>query len=119
MPFGEVLGKIVTAAPGGIGAVLVDSDGETIDLYTRGDGFQLRLAGAHHSIILSLIEQALIRSGNGNSLGWLSIRSDRFTFTIMPVQEGIFVVLMQDSDGITSQGLKVLRDAIPGITHLI
>jgi predicted regulator of Ras-like GTPase activity (Roadblock/LC7/MglB family) len=117
--FREQLVKIVEATPGGIGAVLIDDEGEAIDLYTTGDSFEIKLAGAHHGIILGLIEQSMDRFERGNTLGGISIRSDRYTFTVVPVRDGIFVVLVQDKDGMPSKGMKVLREAIPSISSLI
>jgi len=119
MPFREVLGKIVTETPGGIGAILVDDEGEAIDLFTRGDSYETKLAGAHHGIALGLIKRAITRNGNGNIIGAVSIRSDRYTFSIAPVQDGIFVVLIQDKDGIPALGMKALLDGIADISELI
>jgi predicted regulator of Ras-like GTPase activity (Roadblock/LC7/MglB family) len=119
MSFREVLAEIVKAAPDGIGAVLVDDEGEAIDLFTRGDSFETKLAGAHNGIFLGLIERAVAKNGNGSNLGAVSIRSDRYTYSMVPVQDGIFIVLIQGGNGIPSKGLKVLRESIPSITRLI
>lgn len=118
MSFREVLAEIVEAAPGGIGAVLVDDEGEAIDLFTKGDSFEAKLAGAHNGIILGLIKRAHSVNGS-NSLGAVSIRSERYNYSMVPVLDGIFVVLIQCGSGIPSKGLKVLRESIPSITSLI
>lgn len=119
MSFRKVLEEIVEAAPGGIGAVLVDDEGEAIDLYTRGDSFETKLAGAHNGIFLGLLERALGKNGNGNKLGAVSIRSDVYTYSMVPVLDGIFLVLIQGGDGLPSKGLKVLKESIPSIIGLI
>jgi predicted regulator of Ras-like GTPase activity (Roadblock/LC7/MglB family) len=119
MPFKDVLGGIAKSVKGGIGAILVDDEGEAVDVFTLGDSYEIRLAGAHHSIVLTLLEAAMKRFENGDSLQGLSIRTERLIFTIMPVQEELFVVLMQDDTGIPSLGMKVLKDAIPDIAALI
>ncbi len=119
MPFKGVLGHIVKSVRGGVGAILVDDEGEAVDVFTHGDSYEIRLAGAHHSIVLTLLEEAMKRFENMDSLQGLSIRSERFIYTIMSVQEGLFVVLLQDDTGIPSQGMKVLKDAIPEIAALI
>jgi len=119
MPFKAVLGHIVKSVRGGVGAILVDDEGEAVDVFTRGDSYEIRLAGAHHSIILALLEEAMKRFQNRDSLQGLSIRSERLIHTIMPVQEGLYVVLMLDDTGIPSQGMKALRDAVPEIAALI
>jgi predicted regulator of Ras-like GTPase activity (Roadblock/LC7/MglB family) len=119
MPFKSVLGRIVDSVRGAVGAILVDDEGESVDVFTRGDGYEIRLAGAHHGIVLALLDEAMKRSENGDSLQGLSIKSERLIYTIMPVQEGLFVVLMQDETGIPSQGMKALKDAVPEIAALI
>jgi len=119
MPFKEVLGEIVRTTPGGIGAVLVDDEGEMIDIFTSEDNFQMKLIGAHHGIILTAVQQSLEDFGNGDVLCGLSIRSERYIFNIAPVQDGIFVVLVQDREGVPSMGMKVLKGAIPSISRLI
>ncbi len=121
MSFKGVLGRIVEAAGGGIGAVLVDGEGESVEFVTRGrgDSFEIRLAGAQHAVILSLLNDTQKRIGNGNVIQEISVRSNRFTYTIAPVEEDLFVVLIQDTTGIPSMGMKALRDGIPAINELI
>lgn len=119
MPFKDVLGLLVESVKGGVGAILVDSEGEAVDIFTHGDGYEIRLAAAHHGIVLNLLKEAMTRLDNGDSLQGLSIKSERITYTIMPVDEGLFAVLMQDDTGIPSQGMKALKDAVPGIAALI
>jgi predicted regulator of Ras-like GTPase activity (Roadblock/LC7/MglB family) len=119
MPFKDVLGLIVESVRGSVGAILVDDEGEAVDVFTHGDGYEIRLAGAHHGIVLTLLEEAIKRFENGDNLQGLSIRSEKLTYTIMPIQEGLFVVLMQDDTGIPSQAMRVLKDAVPDIAALI
>lgn len=119
MSFKAVLGLLVESVRGGVGAILVDDEGEAVDVFTHGDSYEIRLAGAHHSIVLTLLEEAMKRLNNSDRLQSLSIRSERLVYTIMPVQEGLFVVLMQDDTGLPSQGMRVLKDAVREIAALI
>jgi len=119
MPFKEVLGQVVESVRGGVGAILVDDEGEAVDVFTRGDGYEIRLAGAHHSIIIALLEEAMKNVESGDSLQGLSVKSEQLTYTMLPVQVGLFVVLIQDDTGIPSQGMKVLKDAVRDIAALI
>lgn len=119
MSFRKVLEGVVHTAPGGIAAVLVDDEGEAVDLFTTGDSFEAKLAGAHNGIFLGLIEGALARDGNGGRLGAVSIRSEKYIYSMVPVMDGIFLVLIQDGSGIPSKGLKVLEESIPSIIGLI
>ncbi|MDF1537025.1 MAG: roadblock/LC7 domain-containing protein [bacterium] len=119
MPFKKALDRIVDTAGGGVGATIVDDEGEFVDLANRGDSFEVRLAGAHHGIILSLLNDIQERIGSGDVIRELYIRSDRFTYSVAPVKEGLFVVLIQDRTGIPALGMKALRDGIPEINELI
>jgi len=119
MPFKDVLGSVVESVRGGVGAILVDDEGEAVDVFTRGDAYEIRLVGAHHSIILALLEEAMKRLEKGSSLQGLSVSSQHYIYTVVPVQEGLFVVLLQDKTGIPSQGMKVLKDAVRDIAALI
>ena len=119
MPFKDILGLIVESVRGGVGAILVDDEGEAVDIFTHGDTYEIRLAGAHHGIVLTLLEEAMKRSENGSRLQSLSIKAERLSYTIMPIQEGLFVVLMQDETGIPSQAMQVLKDSVGDIAALI
>jgi predicted regulator of Ras-like GTPase activity (Roadblock/LC7/MglB family) len=57
MSFRKPLEDIVKRASGAVGAVFVDDDGETIEQFTNGSSYEIRLAGAHHGIILQLMEK--------------------------------------------------------------
>jgi predicted regulator of Ras-like GTPase activity (Roadblock/LC7/MglB family) len=119
MPFKEVLEHVVNSVRGGVGAILVDDEGEAVDVFTHGDGYEIRLAGAHHSIFIALLEEAMKEVESSDSLQGLSVKSEHLTYTIRPVEVGLFVVLIQDITGIPSQGMKVLKDSVGDIAALI
>ena len=119
MPFKKVLNGIVDAAGGGIGAILVDEEGESIDYVTRGDSYEIRLAGAHHGIILGILNDIQKQIDDGESITEIAVRSDLITYTIVPLPDDLFVVLVQDKTGIPSRGMKAIRDGIPAISELI
>jgi len=122
MSFRKPLEQIVERASGAVGAVFVDDDGETIDHYTNGSTYEISLAGAHHGIILQLMEKIVENVEaveNRQSLSSVTIKSDLNTFTMVPVEDGTFLVLVQDTTGIQRQGLRVLQDAVPVIKALI
>ena len=119
MSFKKVLAEIVRTTPDGIGAVLVDDEGEMIDIFTTGDIFQMKLVGAHQGIVLSAVRQILEGFGNGDFLGGISICSEKYVFSIAPVQDDVCVILLQGREGVPSMGMKVLREAIPSLSRLI
>jgi hypothetical protein len=119
MPFKKALDSIVDAAGGGVGAILVDDEGESIDYVTRGDSYEIRLAGAHHGIVLNLLNDIQKRIGSGETIEEICVRSDLLTYTIAPLEEGLFVVLVQDRTGIPARGMKALKEGKAAINELI
>ena len=110
---------MVEATSGGVGAIFVDDEGEAIDQYTTGDEWDIKLTGAHHSVLLAAMKGALKRMGNNNSIEGFSIKSEKFTYSVAPVEESYFLVLVQDTQGLPSEGLRALQDAVPRIVKLI
>ncbi len=119
MPFKKILESAVSRIKGGVGIIFVDSEGEAIDQFTYGDVEEIRLAGAQQGLILRMCEDAMARSSNGNSMSTVGIRSENYLYTMVPVTDGTFLVLVQDSTGIQTQGMQVLRDTVPEIQSLI
>lgn len=119
MPFKAELKNVVYATNGGVGAVFVDEEGEAVDHYTRGDAYDIKLAGAHQSVLLAAVRESLKRMGNNNSVQAMTIRSERFTYNVAPVTDGYFLVLVQNSLGLPSAGLQAVKDAVPRIARLI
>ena len=119
MPFKKALDSIVDAAGGGVGAILVDDEGESIDYVTRGDSYEIRLAGAHHAIVLNLLNDIQKRIDNRDAIQEICVRSGHLTYTIAPLADGLFIVLIQDRTGIPARGMKALRDGKAAINELI
>jgi len=122
MSFRKPLEQIVEKASGAVGAVFVDDDGETIDQYTNGSTYEISLAGAHQGLIFQLMEKIVENVEDvqdRQSVAAVTIKSDLNTFTMVPVEEGTFLVLVQDETGIQRQGLRVLQEAVPAIRALI
>ncbi|UCF29952.1 MAG: roadblock/LC7 domain-containing protein [bacterium] len=120
MPFRRELGKIVSRASGAVGAVFVDDNGETIDQFTsRGDQEDIRLVGAHQGIVLRELLRVVNRAGNGDRLQGVSITSQNHVYSVVPVDEDNFLVLVQDQTGLPSQGMRVLEEAVEEIRALI
>ncbi len=119
MPFKGTLESAVTRIKGATGLILVDSEGEAIDQFTYGETDDIRIAGAQQGLVLRMCETAMKRAGNGNSMRAVGIRSERNIFSLVPVADGTFLVLVQDKTGVQSQGIQVLMETIPEILELI
>lgn len=119
MPFKKTLEDAITRITGAVGLVFVDSEGEAIEQFTYGDTDDIRIAGAQQGLILRMCENAMKKAGNGHAISSVGIRSEKNIFSLVPVAEGTFLVLVQDTTGVQSQGIQVLRETVPEILTLL
>jgi hypothetical protein len=79
--------------PGGIGAVLVDRDGEAVDYAGRADAYDLKLAGAHWQIVLRQVIDLATRHSLG-ALRLVAIRGERRSFIAHVLPDDYVLVLI-------------------------
>ena len=109
--FTVILEDFLRAAPGALGAAVVDSVGEAVDYAGRLPPFDIKVAAAHFRIILA--EAASHGTGRLGSPLQLSIRCRTRGFVVRRLLEGyaIVVVLARGALAISSRALaKVERD---------
>lgn len=56
MPFKTLLTKLVEGVPGANGAILADWEGESVEQYSYGDPFEMKVTAAHWGILLTLVK---------------------------------------------------------------
>ncbi len=56
MPFKTLLTKLVEDVPGASGAILADWEGESVEQYSFGDPFDMKVTAAHSGIVLTLLK---------------------------------------------------------------
>ena len=76
------------------GAAMIDRDGEVVASWSRANGPDMELVGAHYEIILdSANEAASIRA---NQVKSVFISTDTAKIAIMPIKEGYCLVVALD-----------------------
>lgn len=65
MPFKSILANLMDSVPGATGAILVDWEGEAVEQSCLYDIFDLKVVGAHKSILLNLLKEAHQNMGAG------------------------------------------------------
>lgn len=110
MPFRGILENLVERVPGARGAVFVDSEGEYVELFSRGDDHEMKLAGAHQGIVLSMFSDAGNNAGTGGPKE-LFVRNDEVNLFARMLKDGYFVLLTTQPGGIAAQALRELRQA--------
>ena len=86
--FTAILGRMLAATPGAIGAALVDAEGEAVD-YSGAtiDPFELKVAAAHFRIVLQELEQGKLTDVGGVPRR-LSILTSKRMFVIDCLPDG-------------------------------
>jgi len=92
MPFKKLLSDLVASVPGGLGAILVDWEGEAVEQSGAIDEYELKVIGAHKGIILDNLRAAVARS-EGNALEEICITTARVQTLILPITNEYFLVL--------------------------
>jgi hypothetical protein len=90
--FFGILESLLRAAPGILGAALVDGEGETVDYAGELPPFQIKVAAAH----LRLILDEVVRGG-GIAFGTpqeIAIRAEKGTFVIRSLPDGYALVIV-------------------------
>ena len=87
-PFAAILRRLMNRVPGARAAVLVDSEGETVDYAGRGEPYALRVAAAHWRIVLEHARAA------DESTRWIGAMAGDLSFRIQRLPDGYAVLLV-------------------------
>jgi predicted regulator of Ras-like GTPase activity (Roadblock/LC7/MglB family) len=92
MTFKGILADLLARIPGGLGAILVDWEGEAVDQAGVIDDYELKVIGAHKGLILGNLRRAVARV-EGNRLQEVAITTEQVQTLILPVNEDYCLVL--------------------------
>jgi predicted regulator of Ras-like GTPase activity (Roadblock/LC7/MglB family) len=100
--FSSHLDELVRQVPEAICAVFIDGEGETVDLASRVNPFDARIAGAEMSIVLDSIRRSRTKLGEGAVIE-LRIEGNARSILVRHVAEGYDIVVLVDSASITAR----------------
>lgn len=93
MSFKKILGDL-THSCNAIGSILLDHDGEFVDLYIDNPEIQLKEIGAHKGVILSLIKDAERTREEGNVVQTIGISTDTHRLALTALKENYYVLVL-------------------------
>jgi predicted regulator of Ras-like GTPase activity (Roadblock/LC7/MglB family) len=108
MPFKAVLNQLLQHVPGSLGVVIVDWEGEAVDQATHMGEYNIKILGAHHGIILSLLRDALTRMGS-DCPEEVVIRTQLGTTLIQPLTEDYLLILQLQKGALVARATQKLR----------
>jgi hypothetical protein len=87
--FTPVLQALVTSVPGALGAVFTAGDGECVDYFSEMDPYDLKVIGAHSSLLLQVLGDSRLQPferiglcGRRLTL-WIVPCGERYTLTLI------------------------------------
>jgi hypothetical protein len=91
-PFTPILTDLVARLPGGLAAVLVDQEGETVDYAGDCEPYEIKVLGAHWRIVVDLVTESTgPRSG---ALRLIAVRGRQKSVLVRPLPERYAVVVL-------------------------
>jgi len=91
MPLKAFLRELTEGVPGAQGAILADWEGEMVDQVAVMDDFELKVLGAHKSIILNLLREAL-EGDEKTDVQEIIITTDKTQTLLMPINTDYFLL---------------------------
>jgi predicted regulator of Ras-like GTPase activity (Roadblock/LC7/MglB family) len=117
--FKQILENMVTATPGGVGAVLMGYDGIAIEQYVAaGDDVDLQLVAIEYSNVVKEIRNTSEILGTGE-LQEVSIKTGRFFVILHAVTPEYFVALTLTRDGNFGKGRYLLMRDTPRLREAL
>ncbi|MBN1140388.1 MAG: roadblock/LC7 domain-containing protein [Deltaproteobacteria bacterium] len=97
MPFKKYLAPLTEMVSGESGAILVDGEGEVVDMVGRMERYRLQVTAAHCVILCHQFRRLTARLG-GLELEELRIGTDAFQVLVCPVDADYFLVFFHQRD---------------------
>lgn len=115
MQFQSILKELVLNVDGANGAIFLDSDGEAVEWYTRGDVELLRLKAAYLAVLVHTCREVSSKLGLG-SMSELVLEYEGANCLVREVEHGYFFFLDLDP---FSNLAEAQRFVIPAIASLL
>lgn len=90
--FADILKGMVERVPGAVGAIFADWDGEAVDQFAHIPELDIKIAGAHWGVVLTLATESLKRASLG-AIDELWIEGDHALVLVRRVTDRYYVVL--------------------------
>lgn len=111
MPFQYILANLLAKNEGALGALFLDSTGETVDLACAdGSPYQMRLIGAYVGIALRQLERMV----GGETLGTprlFHLEREGLHLHAVCLPDGYYLVLVQRQPALVAQARRTLAEA--------
>ncbi|HKY03354.1 MAG TPA: roadblock/LC7 domain-containing protein [Blastocatellia bacterium] len=108
MPFRALLEELVTTIDGAEGAILIESDGEGVQWFARGDEGRLKLRAAYAAVVMRNAGEASARLHLGQ-LARLVLEYEGARLVVEQIEKGYCVVVDLDPSANTAEAIHKLE----------
>lgn len=108
MPFKTLLTKLVEDVPGASGAILADWEGESVEQYSYGDPFEIKVTAAHLGILLAQLKELKAKYPTGPVREGV-ISTDRQHVIVGAVGDDYALVMTMNQDALPLVALRSFR----------
>lgn len=112
MPFKSILQDLVQSTPGATGAILIDWEGEAVELYSPAtDEFDVKIIGAHQNIIFNRIREIRLRVPT-QTVRDTVITTDRHHLILCAVGDDYALVTTLERHSLVGRALVRVQQAV-------
>jgi predicted regulator of Ras-like GTPase activity (Roadblock/LC7/MglB family) len=111
--FRDALREIVDHVEGGVAGLIMDSEGISVESYTRADTpFDITTIGIEFGVVLGSIKRAVesLEAGHANEV---AIATDKITTLLRTLGESYFLAIAIRPDGNFGKGRFLMRTVAP------
>jgi len=110
LPFQKILDDLVNDLPDAIGAIIVDYEGECVQLASRIDEDDIKLLGAYQVIYIDTIREMLVTRYDHCNANSITTKANLMDIISIRIDDDYLVSLVLKSDsllGVAEHALKV------------
>jgi len=115
MSFKAILENLVEKTPGATGAIMLDWEGEAVADFSKLQGMDLPVIGAHNGIILSLTRDALSRLKWEDDIKTIGIATEFTRLALSTIKEGYYLVVTLEKTGPFGRAFFEIKKSIRDI----
>ena len=119
MPFKKVLNEIVDSVPKATGAIIVDFEGECVQLVTKKDEYELKVLGAYQVINFDTLKRASLGGLIKDKTNTLIIRTEGIGIVTMRIDDDYYVSLIIEMGSSLSAAEFILKNKLEEIKRIM
>ncbi len=119
VPFKEVLDELVSSIPEAIGAIIVDNEGENVQLVSKINDYEVKIIGAYQAIQLESLKAALVDSLNCSDAQTFITRAEEMDVISMRIDPEYTVSLVLSSGSLIGPAEFMMKRKLPKLKELM